>query len=78
MEEYGQRTSASAMTTQVILAYGSQKLCTDTDALPLGQDDQTCGTIGPGREQRCHGHMTDRLAVYESREVFGRNGRRQV
>lgn len=78
MEKHRELMAAASVSVKVILAYGVEELCADTNPLPFGSNHKARRPICFGRKQGCYGKVADRLAVYNADKVFCGHGKRQI
>lgn len=78
MEKHRELEAASALTVKMILAYGIEKLGSDTDPLPFRHYYKPCSPVRICYKQRRDGEMTHRLAVDDTDKVFCGHREREV
>ena len=73
MEKHRELMAAASVSVKVILAYGVEELCADTNPLPFGSNHKARRP-----KALCYGEVADRLAVYNADKVFCGHGKRQI
>ena len=72
MKKDWQHVATSALTLQMVFADGGEKTCSNAYSLPFWHNDKSCGSVGMGCKQWCHGQMAHWLTIDEADKVLGR------